>query len=75
LFRGNNFVSYMPITDHSAVLDNLWMAVGISVVTGGLAAGVSSSLGDLGFGSKAIVAIGIACIFFGMMYFFAPTGG
>ena len=68
-------VLVMPITDHTVVLEHPWLAVAIALGAGTFTSQIAGVLsgGDLGFNPKAILAVGIACIVFGTMYYFAPA--
>ena len=61
------------IADHTLVLEHPRTAVAISLAIGGLASQAAGVLGEIGFGAKAVIAMGITSIVFGMMYFLAPT--
>jgi hypothetical protein len=62
----------MSVIDHAAVLQDPWLVVAISLGGGGFASQVAGAFGDLGLGLKLVIAIGIALVIFGTIYFFAP---
>lgn len=70
---GDSFQT-MPDTDHTTVLQNLWLVAAISLGGGGFVGQVAGVLhGDLGIGAKALIALGTALIIFGCIYYLAPA--
>lgn len=64
----------MPVIDHAAVVQNLWLVVVISLGGGGLVGQVAGFVnGDLGIGARLVIGAGAALIIFGCIYFFAPA--
>ena len=60
--------------DHATLWDNIWLVGGIALGGGGFGSQVFGTLlGDLGFGVKLLVTLGIAGIIFGTMYFLGPA--
>ena len=59
--------------DHDSLLQNLWLVGGISLGGGALASQVAGVVGDLGFGVKLLITLGVALVIFGTIWFFAPA--
>lgn len=59
--------------DHDTLMQNLWVLGGISLGGGVFASQVAGVAGDLGFGVKVLITLGVAAIIFGTIWFFAPA--
>lgn len=64
----------MPTIDHTLVVENIWVAVAISLGCGVFIGEIAGFLhGDLGMGPKLLIGAGAALVVFGSIWFFAPA--